>query len=88
MGALLANERFGRPDDYVTRLKQSYGRVKLEDIRKAAQQTLKPGQITWVIVGNRELIEDDLRKLGIAEPEFMDSDGNFLELLEEPTETD
>ena len=88
MGALLANERFGRPDDYVMQLKQKYGRVALEDIWTAAQQTLKPRQITWVIVGDRDLIEDDLQKLGIAEPEFMDSDGNFLELLEEPTETD
>jgi len=88
LGALLANQRFGRPDDYVAGLRQKYAQANLEHIQGAAERTLKPEVLTWVIVGDRSLIEDDLRKLGIAELEFMDSDGNFPEQLEEAGESD
>ncbi len=79
LGALQANEKFGRPDDYVATLKSQFERVNLEDIQSAAAQVLKPGLITWVIIGDRSQIEDNLRNLGIAEPEFMDTEGNLME---------
>ena len=79
LGALQANDRFGRPDDYVETLKTSYQAVSLENIKGAAEQVLHPDQITWVIVGDRSQIEDGLRELGIAELEFMNSDGDPVE---------
>jgi len=79
LGALQANERFGRPDDYVETLKTRYQAVSLENIQGAAEQVLHPDQITWVIVGDRSQIEVGLRKLGIAELEFMNSDGDPVE---------
>jgi len=79
LSALQANERFGRPDDYVARLKEQYEQVDLENIQGAAEQVLHPGRLTWVIVGDRSEIEEDLRNLNMAEIEFMDTDGNTLE---------
>jgi len=75
LGALQANDRFSRPDDYVETLKARYQAVSLENIQGAAEQVLHPDRITWVIVGDRSQIEDGLRELGIAELEFMNSDG-------------
>ena len=79
LGALQANDRFGRPDDYIETLKSRFQAVNLENIQGAAEQVLHPDQITWVIVGDRSQIEDGLRKLGIAELEFMNSDGDPVE---------
>lgn len=79
MDALQANASFGRPDDYLVSLKDKYQAVSVEDIKAAAAQVLHPDQITWVIVGDRLQIEDSLEKLEIAELEFIDSDGRFIE---------
>jgi zinc protease len=79
LGALQANDRFGRPDDYVASLKGMYEAVSLENVHGAAEQVLHPDRITWVVVGNRAQIEGSLMDLGIAELEFMDSDGNPVE---------
>jgi len=79
LSALLSNSRFNRPDDYVSTLKTRYERVRLEDIRATANAVLRPDRITWVIVGDRSRIENDVTALGIAELEFMDNDGRLIE---------
>jgi zinc protease len=79
MGNLQSNERFGRPDDYALTLKDQYERIKLENIQEIAEQVLKPDQLTWVIIGDRQEIEQGLRELNIAELEFMDSHGKLLQ---------
>ncbi|MBT8063967.1 MAG: insulinase family protein [Gammaproteobacteria bacterium] len=88
LGALLDNQRFERPDDYVPKLKARYEAVGLENLQAAAEQVLRPDGITWVVVGDRGEIEEELRALGIAEPEFMDTDGRLLPPLEAADETD
>ena len=79
LGSLMANERFNRPDDYVATLKQKFEAVGLEQVQGAAEQILRPGQLTWVIIGDRNEIEDSLQALDVAEIEFMDADGNFTD---------
>jgi zinc protease len=79
MGALLANDRFGRPDDYVSTLKGRYEAVNLEGIQGAAERVLHPGSLTWLIVGDREQIEADVREMGLGEVRIMDADGNIVE---------
>jgi zinc protease len=76
--ALQSNARFGRPDDYVGSLKARYQQVKLENLQEAAEQVLHPDRLTWVIVGDRSQIEQDLRELEIAEVELMDTTGQVL----------
>jgi len=79
MGALLANDRFGRPDDYVSTLKGRYEAVNLEGIQGAAERVLHPGSLNWLIVGDREKIEADVREMGLGEVRIMDADGNIVE---------
>jgi zinc protease len=79
MGALLSNDRFGRPDDYVTSLKSQYQNVNLEKVQGAAEQVMHPKQLTWLIVGDRAEIEEKVRALGLGEVSIMDTDGNIIE---------
>jgi zinc protease len=77
LDALQSNARFGRPDDYTSNLKSRYQQVKLENLQGAAEDVLRPDRLTWVIVGDRSKIEQELRELDIAEVELMDSGGEI-----------
>ncbi|MBT8050449.1 MAG: insulinase family protein, partial [Gammaproteobacteria bacterium] len=79
MGALLSNQRFGRSDDHVTTLKGQYEAVNLEGVQGAAEQVMHPDKLTWLIVGDREKIESQVRELGLGEVSILDTDGNIVE---------
>jgi zinc protease len=78
LSALLANDRFGRPDDFVSTLAEQYRATTLDSVQAAAQAVLQPGHLTWVIVGDRAEILEDLQRLEIAPVELMDADGKLL----------
>jgi zinc protease len=79
MGALLSNDRFGRPDDYVSTLKGQYESVNLEGVQGAAEEVMHPDKLTWLIVGDRAQIEAQVRELGLGEVRIMDADGNIVD---------
>ena len=79
LGALLANNRFNRPDDYVETLKEQYEAVNLEKVQSAAEQVIHPGKLTWLIVGDRAQIEETVRELGLGPVRVLDTDGNAIE---------
>ena len=79
MNALLSNQRFGRPDDYVPTLKSRYEAINLENIQGAAEQVLHPDKLTWLIVGDRAQIEEKLRGMDLGPVSIMDVDGNIIE---------
>ena len=79
LGALLGNDRFGRPDDYVTTLKGRYEAVDLEGVQGAAEEVIHPDKLTWLIVGDRAQIEDQVRELGLGEVHILDADGKPVE---------
>ena len=58
--------RFGLPDDYFQKLPEKIRTMSLEDVIHAAQSTLKPDGVTWVIVGDRAQIEPGLKALGFS----------------------
>jgi len=65
LGALIANRRFGRPDDYQARLPNIYGRIGARAIDAAAAQYLSPEQMLVIVVGDRKVIDSQLAKLGM-----------------------
>ncbi len=79
MGTLQNNDRFGRPDDYVTTLKGRYEAVNLEGVQGAAEQVMHTERLTWLIVGDREKIEADLTAMGLGTVRIMDVDGQVIE---------
>lgn len=75
LGAMLGNARFGRPLDYQESLKDRYGALGLDDIGAAASEVLKPGQLVWMVIGDRAKIEDSIRALELG-PVEIGSAGN------------
>lgn len=70
--------RFGQPDNYVETLKQQYEALTLGQLNSAAANTIKPDNLTWVIVGDLKKIEQGIRDLNIGELSVLDGDGNRL----------
>jgi zinc protease len=79
MGALLDNQRFGRPDDYVNTLKPRIDAISLDAVRTSASTYLHPDRLTWVIVGDLEMIEPGIEALvterGLGEIRTLEIDG-------------
>jgi zinc protease len=76
LAALEANTRFGRDDEYVNSLKERYDSISLDQAQAASRDVLRPQSLVWVVVGDVSLLEPELRALGLAEPEYLDPDGN------------
>jgi zinc protease len=68
--------RFGLPDDYWSDYANLVGRLDAAAVNSAAQRLLKPQQMTWLIVGDLAVIEDDVRALGFGDVRILDVDGN------------
>ncbi len=64
LGSLGQIVRFGLPDDYFQSYASDIRGVTLEDIESAADDVIKPSELVWVVVGDREAIEPGIRALG------------------------
>ena len=67
LGALLSNQRFGRPDDYIPNLKERYESLEVDDLVAAADEVIHPQSMTWLIVGDLEKIEQPVRDMNLGE---------------------
>jgi zinc protease len=68
--------RFGLPDDYWTDYAELVDGLDAADVNGAAKRLLHPNQMTWVVVGDRRVIEADVRALQFGEVHIVDADGN------------
>ena len=69
---------FDRPDDYVRTLKDAH---RIADRRRRAGcRARDPGAdaLTWVIVGDLDVIERPIRELGFGEVHVLDADGRTV----------
>jgi predicted Zn-dependent peptidase len=65
LGALLSSEVLGRPDDYYNTLPARYRAVDAAQIDEAAKRWLQPQGMTFVIVGDRKVIEPQFKDIGL-----------------------
>jgi zinc protease len=65
LGALIANDRLGRGDDYYATLPSRYRAIDAAAIDQAARSWLNPEGLTFVVVGDRKLVEPQLQGLGL-----------------------
>ncbi len=63
--AIRKNERLGRPEDYYVTLAAKYRTIDAKAIGSAAAQYLQPKGLTFVVVGDRKVVEPQLKGLGI-----------------------
>jgi len=67
------------PDDYWDTYVENVRSLSLEQIAESAEMVIKPDNLVWVVVGDREIIEPKIRELELGEIIHLDADGNLLE---------
>ena len=79
LGSLMSNHRFGRSNDYVPSLKGKYEALNIDAIKAAAQNTIQPEKLVWLIVGDRSKIEAGIKELNLGDVEVWDQNGNKID---------
>ena len=69
---------FERPDDYVRTLKDRIEAQSDEAVQAAAREALDASRLTWVVVGDLDVIERPIRELGFGEVHVLDADGGIV----------
>jgi predicted Zn-dependent peptidase len=65
LGALVQNERLGRSDDYYATLPTRYRAIGQSALDTAARTYLQPEGLVFIVVGDRKLVEPQLKGLGL-----------------------
>ena len=69
---------FGLSDRYFDTYAEKVRAQTPASVTAAAQETVQPGHLVWVIVGDRTKIESGVRELNLGEIHLVDADGNAL----------
>jgi zinc protease len=70
--------RFRLPDDYWDDYAELVGALEVADVSAAAEQHLRPKRLTWLVVGDLDVIEAEVRALSLGEIRVVDVDGNAM----------
>jgi zinc protease len=77
-GSLEQLVTFGLDDHYFETYAQRIRALTIPDAAAAAQETIRPDHLVWVVVGDRAKIEAGIRELNFGEIRFLDADGKPL----------
>jgi zinc protease len=67
--------RFRLPDDYWSRYAELVAGLDVDDVNAAAKRLIAPDRLTWVVVGDRSVIENQVKALGLGDVSIIDVDG-------------
>lgn len=67
LGAITELVRLQRPDNYLDTYSDRLKAISLPKLIETSQQTIKPDQLTWIVIGDRKRIEEKIRALNIGE---------------------
>ena len=65
LAAIVLNDRLGRPDDYVAKLPTLYRSFDAKSLDAAARTYLGADSLVFVVVGDRKLIDPQLKGIGL-----------------------
>lgn len=65
LSAMMANDMFGRPDDYYDGIAQKYRALTVAELDAAARRAIEPERFVWVVVGDAAKIRGQLDSLGL-----------------------
>ena len=66
------------PDNYWDTYADNVRNLSLDQIVESANDVIKPHNLVWVVVGDREKIEPRINELEFDEIIYLDVDGNYL----------
>lgn len=70
--------RFDLPETYFRTYPETVRQVTLADVKQAAVSVIQPEKLVWLVVGDRALLESELRALNWGKMTVLDTDGNPL----------
>ncbi len=71
--------RFQLPDNYWDEYPDMVRSLSDEQISGAAEEGIRPDNMVWVVVGDRDEIESKIEELGYGDIVLMDADGNVID---------
>jgi zinc protease len=71
--------RFQLPENYWNEYPDMVRSLSDEQVSEAANNVIQPDNMVWVVVGDRDEVEDKIRALGYGNIVLMDADGNVLD---------
>jgi len=74
-GSIAELVEFGLPDDYYDKYASRVRALTVAGMEAAAKRVVRPGNLVWVVVGDRAKIEAGVRELNLGELKFLDADG-------------
>ena len=78
MSSMISSNSFGLPFDYDEGSAARIEAVTLDGVNARARDVIRPGRLTWVIVGDLSKIEDGVRSLDYGPVEVWDGFGNRI----------
>ncbi len=78
LSSIISSDSFGLPFDYAEQRGERLAAITTEGVVKRSQAVIDPGNLTWVVVGDLEQIEEKVRSLNYGEVEVWDAFGNRL----------
>ncbi len=75
INALEEQVKYNRGENYWPGYANKIRNLTLQDIHNAAGKVVKPSNLAWIIVGDRNKIEKDIRDLKLGEVHLLDSEG-------------
>jgi zinc protease len=66
---------YGLPDDYYATYADQVKNASDAQVNAIGKKLVSPGDLVWVVVGDREKIEPGIRSLGLGEIVLLDADG-------------
>ena len=78
LGSMISSASYDLPFDYAETAAERVEAVTLDDVHSAAKKIVDSSQLTWLIVGDLEKMEEQVRTLGFGDVEVWDAFGNKL----------
>jgi len=78
LGSMVYSDTFGLPFDYAEGAAGRINAVSLDQVIARAGETIEPDNLTWIVVGDLEQIEDKIRSLNYGDVEVWDGFGKKL----------
>jgi zinc protease len=78
LNSMIASNSYGLPFDYAEGQAGRIAAITLDGVHDQARQSIKPDVLTWLVVGDLEKIEEEVRALDYGPVEVWDAFGNKL----------
>lgn len=78
LNSIISSDSFGLSFDYAENTAQRVNAVSLQDVNDRARQIIRPGHLTWIVVGDLDEIEEKVRSLGYGPVEVWDGFGERI----------